>query len=206
MSLKEESREPAPKRRRGAALEAALLDAAWEELTEKGYEGFTIDAVAERARTSRAVVYRRWPGKAELVRAAAVRAGARQPTPVPDTGTLRGDVVELLRQANASRAGIGVQMILQLGGYFADTGTGLAELRGAFLSERGSAMQQVLDRAVARGEADPAKLTPRVVAVPFNLFRQELLMTLKAVPDEVAEGIVDEVFLPLVLTRPAGRG
>ena len=31
-------------------------------------------------------------------------------------------------------------------------------------------------------------------------------MTLKAVPDEVAEGIVDEVFLPLVLTRPAGRG
>ena len=66
--------------------------------------------------------------------------------------------------------------------------------------------RQVLDRAVARGEADPAKLTPRVVAVPFDLFRQELLMTLKAVPDEVAEGIVDEVFLPLVLTRPGGRG
>ena len=95
---------------------------------------------------------------------------------------------------------------VELPRYFADTGTGLAELRGAFLSERGSAMQQVLDRAVARGEADPAKLTPRVVAVPFDLFRQELLMTLKAVPDEVAEGIVDEVFLPLVLTRPAGRG
>ena len=44
------------------------------------------------------------------------------------------------------------------------------------------------------------------VGVRFDLFRQELLMTLKAVPDEVAEGIVDEVFLPLVLTRPAGRG
>ena len=160
MSLKEESREPAPKRRRGAALEAALLDAAWEELTERGYEGFTIDAVAERARTSRAVVYRRWPGKAELVRAAAVRAGARQPTPVPDTGTLRGDVIELLRQANASRAGIGVQMILQLGGYFADTGTGLAELRGAFLSEHGSAMRQVLDRAVARGRGRPREAHP----------------------------------------------
>ena len=112
----------------------------------------------------------------------------------------------LLAGLSRTRAQFGVQMILQLGGYFADTGTGLAELRGAFLSERGSAMQQVLNRAVARGEVDPAKLTPRVVAVPFDLFRQELLMTLKAVPDEVAEGIVDEVFLPLVLTRPAGRG
>ena len=126
MSLKEESREPAPKRRRGAALEAALLDAAWEELTERGYEGFTIDAVAERARTSRAVVYRRWPGTAELVRAAAVRAGARQLPPVPDTGTPRGDVVELLPQANAFPAGTGVQMIRPPGGDYADTATGLA--------------------------------------------------------------------------------
>ncbi len=36
------------------------------------------------------------------------------------------------------------------------------------------------------------------MAVPFDLYRQELLMTLKPVPDEVAESIVDEVFLPLV--------
>ena len=49
----------ASQRRRGIALEEALLDAAWAELTERGYDGFTIDAVAARAGTSRAVLYRR---------------------------------------------------------------------------------------------------------------------------------------------------
>ncbi|MDN5764878.1 MAG: TetR/AcrR family transcriptional regulator [Humibacillus sp.] len=201
MSLSSDPQEPAPKRRRGAALEAALLDAAWDEILEKGYDRFTIESVAERARTSRAVVYRRWPRKADLVHAAATRAGSQQQVSVPNTGSLRDDVIELLRRANHSRSQIGVQMILQLGGYFAETGTGIAELRSAFLSGRSSAMQQVLDRAVARGEADPARLTPRVVGVPFDLYRQELLMTLKTVPDDVIESIVDEVFLPLVITR-----
>jgi len=190
-----------PKRRRGDVLEAALLDSAWEEIVEKGYDRFTIESVAERARTSRDVIYRRWPGKAELVHAAAARAGSQQPVPVPDTGTLRGDVIELLRQASRSRAQIGVQMILQLGGYFAETGTGIAELRKAFLSDRSRPMQQILDRAVERGEVDPTKLTPRVTEVAFDLYRQEMLMTLKVVPDEVAESIVDEVFLPLVTKR-----
>ena len=77
----------------------------------------------------------------------------------------------------------------------------MAELRGAFLSGRGSAMQKILDRAVTRGEVDSTNLTPRVTGVPFDLFRQELLMTLKSVPDEVIESIVDEVFLPLVAKR-----
>ena len=182
-------------------LAKALLDAAWAELVDKGYDRFTIESVAERAQTSRAVVYRRWPSKAELVRAAAARAGEHEPVQVPDTGTLRGDVLELLRQASRSRAQLGVQMILHLGGYHAETGAGMAELRGAFLSGRSSAMQQVIDRAVGRGELDPARLSPRVIAVPFDLYRQELLMTLQAVPDEVAASIVDEVFLPLVAVR-----
>lgn len=197
-SPERDPQERAPKRRRGKALEAALLDAAWEELTEKGYDRFTIESVAERARTSRDVIYRRWSSKADILRAAAARAGRQQPVPIPDTGTLRGDMIELLQRANRQRAQIGVQMILQLGGYYAETGTGFAELRSAFLSGRTSPIQTIIDRAIARGEADPDKLTPRVLAVPFDLWRQELLMTLKSIPDEVAESIVDEVFLPLV--------
>ena len=62
-------------------------------------------------------------------------------------------------------------------------------------------MQQILDRAVERGEVDPIKLSPRVAEVAFDLYWQEMLATLKAVPDEVAEFIVDEVFLPHVTTR-----
>lgn len=201
MSLIDSSPDHVPSRRRGATLETALLDAAWAELVDKGYDRFTIESVADRAGTSRAVLYRRWPGKAELIHAAAARAGVQAQVQVPDTGTLRGDVIEVLRSANRSRASIGVLMILQLGGYHTETGADMGTLRNAFLSGRGNTMQEILDRAVARGEADPAKLTPRVTAVPFDLCRQELLMTLEAVPDDVIESIVDEVFLPLVAKR-----
>jgi len=73
---------PAARRRRGKELEDALLHAAWAELQENGYAGFTLEAVAERAGTSRPVLYRRWAGKDELVGAAIVhelsRAGVRQ--------------------------------------------------------------------------------------------------------------------------------
>src|ERR1700722_20923204 len=57
-------------RRRGATLEHALLDAAWEELQESGYAKLTMERVAERAGTSRAVIYRRWRNRSELVIAA----------------------------------------------------------------------------------------------------------------------------------------
>jgi AcrR family transcriptional regulator len=197
MTLKDDAQ--VPQRRRGAALETALLDAAWDELVDKGYDGFTIDAVAERARTSRAVLYRRWSTKQELVRAAIGHAGDQQRNDeIPDTGSLRDDVVEVLRGANRSRAWFGIMMAMQLSGYFADTGSGPADLRGALMAGRVNRIEALLTRAVERGEADPAKLSPRVVAVPFDLYRQELMMTLKPVPDEVIESIVDEVFMPLV--------
>ena len=88
----------AARRRRGAALEEALLDAAWTELTERGYDDMTIEAVAVRAGTSRAVLYRRWPNKQELVLAALEHEVRKDVVVAPDTGSLRGDVIELLQQ------------------------------------------------------------------------------------------------------------
>ena len=191
-----------PQRRRGAVLENALLDAAWDELADKGYSAFTIESVAERAATSRAVIYRRWPTKPELVRAAVGQAGERDPVEIPDTGSLRDDLVELLRRANRSRAPLGIIMVLQLSGYYAETGTGLAELRNMFMSGRRHARR---DPPGPRGRTGRGRSREAHSAggrqSPFDLYRQELLMTLKPVPDEVGESIVDEVFMPLV--RPS---
>jgi AcrR family transcriptional regulator len=188
----------APQRRRGTELENALLDAAWDELVQRGYQGFTMDSVAERASTSRAVLYRRWPGKPELAQAAVVHASRKENVVAPDTGSLRQDMVELMRRANRTRARLGITLALQLSEYYVETGASLSELRSALLAGRENAVDTLLARAVERGEVDPAKLTPRVVAVPFDLYRQELLMTLKPVPDDIIESIVDEVFMPLV--------
>ncbi|MBO0842207.1 MAG: TetR/AcrR family transcriptional regulator [Nocardioides sp.] len=187
-----------PQRRRGEALEHALLAAAWAELTEKGYDAFTIDAVAARAETSRAVIYRRWPDKPSLVTAAIMHSGFSTRIEVPDTGSLRTDVIELLRSANRTRAHVAILLTARLGTYLAESGKSFAEIRERIRAGRADALTVILDRAVARGEADPARLTPRVRTVAFDLYRSELLMTNQPVADEVIEAIVDEVLLPLV--------
>lgn len=194
------------RRRRGVDLENAILAAAWDELVDHGYGNFTIDAVAERAGTSRSVLYRRWPDRDALI-AATVAFGVRSdPLETPDTGTLRGDIIELLRFSNASRAQLLPLMSVLMGSYFAQTGVTFADLRLRLLGERaGNPISAILDRAVERGEADPARLTPRVRTVAFDLFRHDLLMTLKPLAEEDIEAIVDEIFLPLVGAPPAVR-
>jgi AcrR family transcriptional regulator len=189
-----------PTRRHGAELEQAILDAAWEQLVAEGYEHFTIDAVAARARTSKPVLYRRWKTREDLLRATVSRRGAADPPAIPDTGTLRGDLLALLALANTTRNPMAALVSSMLGSYYNQAGPTPAELREAFLSERGSAVGQVVQRAVERGEVDPARLTPRIIDLPFDLFRNEMLMTLKPVPDHVLRQIVDDIFIPLVRT------
>ncbi|RKE18905.1 TetR/AcrR family transcriptional regulator [Streptomyces sp. TLI_171] len=182
-------------RRRGAALEQALLDAAWAELTEHGYAGFTMDAVVKRAGTSPPVLYRRWPDRDALARAAIAHVLERARLEVPDTGSLREDVLALLRAINATRVELVALMSVQLAGYQRATGTAPAELLAAGGPD---GTEAIFERAVARGEARPEKLSPRIRALPFDLLRQELLTTHAPVPDDVLAEIVDTVFLPLV--------
>jgi len=193
-----------PGRRRGASLEDAILDAAWEQLTAEGYGHFTIDTVAARARTSKPVLYRRWKTREDLLRATARHRGAADAPPIPDTGTLRGDVLALLANANTTSNPLAALVSSMLGSYYDQAGPTPAELREAFLSERssGSAVQQVVNRAIERGEVDPGRLTPRIINLPFDLFRNEMLMTLKPVPDHVLRQIVDDIFIPLVSPTP----
>jgi AcrR family transcriptional regulator len=192
---------PKATRRRGAELENAILEAVWDQLTEQGYGGLTYEAVAARARTSRAVLYRRWPTREALVRAAVRHLGARTPRIDPDTGSLREDVLAALRYSNETRLGMWVVLSVQLAGFYAETGITPAELRLDMIGDAPSPFRAAIARAVARGEAR-ADLTERVLRVPFDLFRSEAILRLGRVPEADLVSIVDEVFLPLV--RPAG--
>ena len=190
-------------RRRGAALEEALLAAAWDELVEKGYAGFTIDGVADRAHTGRQVLYRRWPAKRDLALAAVARYHSRNVVSVPDTGSLRGDLIAYLTEALAKRAEMAALLTLNMAQVFAEGGGTPSQLREELLGIDARALgtrpvDQIFDRAVERGEADPARLTPRVRALPFDLLRSQMMMTMGAVPAEEIPGIVDEIVLPLV--------
>lgn len=183
-------------RRRGTELEDALLDAAWDVLVEHGYHGFTYEAVATRAGTSRPVLYRRWPQRDDLLRATLTKVFRTKPIPVPDTGSLREDAISFLRNADAGRARMITLLSAQVMDYFRDTGTSFSELRDT-LDAQGP-FETIIARAVERGELPDVPRSTRLVNLPFDLVRHDIFMTMRAVSDESIIEIVDEVWLPLL--------
>ena len=192
-------------RRRGGELEAALLDAAWEELVEVGFARLTMESVAARARTGVAVLYRRWPGKDALTMAAIAHYGAKHPIEIPDTGSLRGDMLALLGGVNDTRYSFTVVVTAAFSGLLTSTGLTPAEVRARLLGDRPMWSDQIFRRAHERGEIDLDKTPAAVLALPFDLMRHDLLMTLKPVPPERIAAIVDDLFLPLVAAYRPGQ-
>ncbi|MGU3502864.1 TetR/AcrR family transcriptional regulator [Mycobacterium sp. C31M] len=187
-------------RRRGSALEQELLDAAYAELTERGYAKFTLEGVATRAGTSTPVLYRRWSDKHDLLRASIGHAAQLQKVHCPDTGNLRDDVLTLMRQANDAGLELVATISVHLGGYFQETGTSPADLRDHLSPALPAVaiLATIYERAAARGEVDAERLTARMRTLPFDLLRAELLMNLRPLPDADLIEIVDTIYLPVV--------
>jgi AcrR family transcriptional regulator len=187
-------------RRRGEVLEHALLDAAWAELQEAGYAGLTMEAVADRAGTSRAVLYRRWRSQPELVIAAIRRHRPLLSGEIPDTGSLREDVLALLRRMSGRLAEIGAETVYGLlGDYLGDVGL-FSRSQQDVLHISVEFMETILKRAADRGEARP-DVKRRIATLPTDLFRNELFRSRTPPSEGTLVEIVDDVFLPLVRPR-----
>ena len=178
-------------RRRGLELETAILEAARDELLAEGYGGFTIEGVASRAATSRHVLYRRWRTREELALAAWRHDTLAHPVQVPDTGSLRDDIVALLVHANETRISMAAIFSVQLGAYYQESGMSPEDLRTDVLGDRVGSLDVIVERAVQRGDIDAAGLTPRRRTLAADLFRHEVLMTLRPVPRQAIEEITD---------------
>jgi AcrR family transcriptional regulator len=195
---------PAPTRvrhrRRGLELESALLEAAWNELVEVGFAGLTMESVAARAQTGVAVLYRRWANKDQLVLAAIEHYGRARPVEIPDTGTLRGDLLALMTSMSSARATfMAVAAAAGFSGLLTSTGLTPAQARDKILGDQRVRGDQIIyRRAHDRGEIDLERIPPAVLAMPFDLVRHDLLMNLGPVKPERITSIVDEIFLPLV--------
>ena len=187
-----------PQRRRGEELEAALLEAAWQELVEAGFARLTMESVAARAKTGVAVLYRRWHSKDDLVIAAIRHYGTAHPVEVPDTGSLRGDMIALLSSFSSTRVSFAATVSAVFSGLLASTGLTPAQVREKILADRPLQSDQIFARAHERGEIDLDKTPRAILAMPFDLMRHDLLMTLKPLPEERVLEIVDELFMPLV--------
>lgn len=195
------------RRRRGVQLESALLVAGWDELVEVGYARLTMESIAVRARTSEAVLYRRWANKDQLVLAAIEHHRNANSVAIPDTGTLRSDLLAALTGMGEARAAFfAIAAATAFSGLLASAGLTPAQMRDRILGDQPLSRVRILyRRAHDRGEIDLARIPSSVLAMPFDLVRHDLLMDLEPVKPERVRSIVDEIFLPLVQNRQAGR-
>jgi AcrR family transcriptional regulator len=182
-------------RRRGDALEAAILDAAWAELLDHGYASFTVEGVAKRAGTSRPVLARRWESRADLAVAAIGNYNKNNPIEVPDLGNVRAELIILLQKLSERGTRTMIKVLLTMNDYFIETNSSFADLRERLVDE--SKFEQVLRRGVVRGELDQSKMTARISSLPLDLVRHEVIMTHKPVSNALIVEIIDTIFLPL---------
>jgi AcrR family transcriptional regulator len=185
-------------RRRGEVLNSAIYEATLDELAAVGYAKLTMERVAARAGASKASVYRRWRSRMELA-LDAVHHLAPDPADTPDTGSLRGDVIAFMRLAADLLAGPGGEALRGLlGDVLADPSRTL-ELRTRSRRTGHRAMQEIVRRAVERGEINPDAITPRRLDVAQAMLREQFLFHGPPIPEAAIIEIVDEVVLPLLL-------
>ncbi|MGW2653575.1 TetR/AcrR family transcriptional regulator [Streptomyces sp. NPDC001478] len=185
---------------KGPRAAGAIHDATLRLLAERGYAGLTIESVAQEAGVNKTTIYRWWPSKAPLLRAALLRSRALDVS-VPDTGSLRGDLIALTEQIVALVTGARTQALVRA----MTAGSGLpddelAALTRDFFADRFSRERPVFARAVARGELPPDTDPMLLLDLIAGAVWMRALLRNLPVPPDFAASVVDAV-LP---ARPAG--
>ena len=193
---------PRPGRPRDGRVDRAIVTAALEVMAESGISEMRMDEVAARAGVGKAAIYRRFESKDEMV-AAAIGTLVSEIV-VPDTGSTRADLVELMREAvvlyGTTIAGRLMPSVVEA----MRRDPELARIvRERVVAGRRVALTEVLERGIARGDlrADlDVELALDVLGGP--LFYR-LLITGGPLDERLAQGVVD---LIIESNKPKDRG
>lgn len=189
----EAQQRPKRGRPRDATLDARILDAALALMAQGGLRACTIDAVAVRAEVPKSTIYRRWPSKDEL-QVAALERYVAESQPMPDTGTLRGDLVELfagqirMYGSREARPIVAFAFSVLAEGEAVPTATGRAMRR--FALERRERYLEVLQRGMRRGEVRDGVDLEVAISFLFGAVWARIA-DLQPVDDDFANRIVD---------------
>ncbi|HEV2528470.1 MAG TPA: TetR/AcrR family transcriptional regulator [Thermomicrobiales bacterium] len=185
-------------RKRDPTRDDDILDATLDVLAEVGYAGLTTDLVAARAQAGKATMYRRWHTKDDLI-LDAVRKMKRDftlPDRLPDTGTLRGDLVGLIRDENLidgdRTLGVMAAMTEVVARHpgIADTVHDIVHCPWAAVQEA------VMRRARDRGEIPPSARVETVSQVMASMAAYRVMIQRRVVDRPFLEGLIDDVILP----------
>ncbi len=195
----------APTGSRARAREAAIVEATLELLLEVGYERLTIDAVAERARASKATIYRHFPDKAALVVAS---LGREQHEELGiDTGSLRGDLLAFAALSSGAGGAEGGLLCGLMNAARSDESIA-AHLNERMWESKQRALRPIVERAVARGELADAARFAVACEVCCAVVLHRLSVERLELDEEFRRHLVDEIAIPLLTsggTPPGGR-
>lgn len=184
-----------PGRPRSVEADRAILDAALEELATHGFDGLTVDAVAARAGVSKATIYRRYPGKTDLVIAAATKLTAPAVS-VPDTGSIRTDLTTMLGNFRQLMTGTTAGRVARMMIAELQRNPEVAATYREFITARRAGTIAVVRRAIRRGElredTDVELLADLVVAPLFY----RLFISGRPTGDVFLDAVVDAAVLP----------
>ncbi|WP_285747125.1 TetR/AcrR family transcriptional regulator [Lentzea sp. NBRC 105346] len=161
-------------------MRAAVLEATYAELAERGYLGLTVENVAQRAGVHKTTVYRRWATTDGLI-ADALASTAADAWPIPDTGTLEGDLIELAREVVRGRSPV-FEAVIAAGFQSTPARDALRE----FYARRHEEAATVVVRGIERGEAPEGTSPVELVRLTCAPLYYRMFVTREPVDDEVA--------------------
>lgn len=194
-----------PGRRRDDSRDDAILDAARALLVERGYENTTMDAVAEKAGAGKATLYRRWSSKSDLVVDAITchRYADLTVDDVPDTGSLRGDLLELHRAKMRTDT---EALMVGLAAAVRDDPQVASAFQRQFVQARTGLVRDLFERASRRGEIPPGRDLDMIATVAPAMISYHKITTGKPLEPDFVVRLIDSVIVPLATAPPSVEG
>jgi AcrR family transcriptional regulator len=183
---------------RDGVIRAAIL----RLLADVGYGALTMDAVAAEAGVGKATIYRRWRTKQDLVVDTISDLNREEATP-PDSGSLEGDLRQMLRQMVAVINGPAGAATLSLLSTVPHQPALAEAFRHGPLAVWRHAFEQIWDRAEQRGEVRSGLAGSVLSETTSALLVQRWLLTGEPVDQAYADEVLDSVVLPLLRNTAA---
>jgi AcrR family transcriptional regulator len=185
-------------RKRDHTRDPEIMDAALDVLAETGYDGMTVDMVAARAKAGKATLYRRWASKSELVldAVACMKSTDVDLASPPDTGTLRGDLVAMIKTPTIRESERKLKVMAGIVSMIARDPELAEAARKALVEPRAAANRIVFRRAVDRGEIAPDVDVETLCMIGPAMVAYRVLMLGRAVDREFLIGNIDRIVLP----------
>jgi len=190
-------------RRRGDALSESIYNATIELIKKVGYTNLTFQQIALAAKTSRTVMYRRWETTFDLIREIMVykttnALDGELIDKIEDTGSLRGDLLQLLTLYQSVYAEVGYEIMNAILFEMGQDNKKMSEIEVNATNKNIMIMRKLLGYAKGRGEKIKS-VSDATLTLPFDLIRVENLLRKDAIDAKRLELLVDEILLPVFL-------